>query len=69
MDNVDVRVAAYQCLVEIASSYYKYLQAYIKIIFGLTCGAIQKEDEQVALQVFVPLDLSNLPCFSTKSTR
>jgi hypothetical protein len=28
-----VRVAAYQCLVETASSYYEFLQEYIQLIF------------------------------------
>jgi hypothetical protein len=28
-----VRVASYQCLVEIASSYYEFLQEYIQLIF------------------------------------
>lgn len=45
-----VRVAAYQCLVEIGSSYYKYLPEYMQTIFKLTAHAIQNESEDVSLQ-------------------
>lgn len=45
-----VRVAAYQCLVQLAGSYYLFLPQYINEIFALTANAIQKEEEDVALQ-------------------
>lgn len=46
----NVRKSAYECLVEIAQSYYEYLPEYIEPIFRLTANAIQKEAEGVALQ-------------------
>lgn len=48
--DMQVRVQAYQCIVQIASSYYKYLSAYMGTIFTLTTAAIQKEADDVALQ-------------------
>jgi hypothetical protein len=35
-----VRVASYQCLVEIASSYYEFLQEYIQLIFQVWARSI-----------------------------
>jgi len=51
----DVRVAAYQCLVQIADSYYQHLAAYMGPIFQRTTEAIQsalqnKEVPEVAMQ-------------------
>lgn len=48
--SVDVRVAAYQCLSEIASEYYPVLTAYIEDLFTLTAQAISKEQDEVAQQ-------------------
>lgn len=45
-----VRVAAYQCLVAIATLYYSYLGEYIEYIFNMTSAAIRQEDEEVAQQ-------------------
>lgn len=49
-NSVNVRVAAYQCLVQIASNYYEYLNSYISQIYAVTSNAISNEDESVALQ-------------------
>lgn len=46
----DVRVAAYQCIVEICSAYYDYLSKYISHIFQLSAQAIKHEEEDVAKQ-------------------
>jgi len=48
--NVEVRVAAFQCLVEIASLYYNHLRQYMTDLFALTTAAIQREAEPVACQ-------------------
>lgn len=45
-----IRVAGYQCLVEIASSYYNFIGPYMDSIFRLTRNAIEKECEEVAQQ-------------------
>ena len=45
-----VRVAALQCLVTIASTYYQYLEPFMQVIFNLTTNAIQNEKEDVTLQ-------------------
>ncbi len=49
-EDVLVRVAAFECLVQVASSYYDFLPAYMPEIFPLTGSAIQKEEEDVSLQ-------------------
>eukprot|EP01111_Echinosteliopsis_oligospora_P003973 TRINITY_DN1625_c0_g1_i2.p1 TRINITY_DN1625_c0_g1~~TRINITY_DN1625_c0_g1_i2.p1 ORF type:complete len:655 (-),score=151.14 TRINITY_DN1625_c0_g1_i2:191-2155(-) len=46
----EIRVAAYACLVKIASLYYKFLDAYIQTIFNITLESIKKDPEPVALQ-------------------
>eukprot|EP01006_Ploeotia_vitrea_P034310 TRINITY_DN65737_c5_g2_i4.p1 TRINITY_DN65737_c5_g2~~TRINITY_DN65737_c5_g2_i4.p1 ORF type:complete len:893 (-),score=494.38 TRINITY_DN65737_c5_g2_i4:214-2850(-) len=48
--NVQCRVAAYECLVEIANLYYDTLHQYMRDLFMLTSNAISKETEEVALQ-------------------
>ncbi|KAI7750134.1 hypothetical protein M8C21_020300 [Ambrosia artemisiifolia] len=47
----DVKLAAFQCLVSIASStYYHVLESHIETLFELTANAIKGDDEDVALQ-------------------
>lgn len=48
--NAKIRVAGYQCLVEIASSYYNFIGPYMDTIFTLTRNAIEKECDEVAQQ-------------------
>lgn len=43
-----VRVAAFECLVKIASDYYEVLPAYMTELFKLTVRAIQHDEEDVA---------------------
>jgi len=50
VNNSEIRVAAYQCIVEICTEYYEYLQAYISVIFQLSSHAIKNEIEDVAKQ-------------------
>ena len=45
-----VRVASLQCLVTIASAYYRYLEPYMQHIYNLTSNAIVHEKEDVQLQ-------------------
>lgn len=45
-----VRVAAYECLVKIATLHYDKLSAYMHTLFNLTVEAIKNESEQVAQQ-------------------
>lgn len=49
-ENIQIRVAAYQCIVEICSSYYEYLGTYMPHIFHLSANAIKNEEEDVAKQ-------------------
>lgn len=49
-DNVNVRTAAYSCLVEIAGLYYQYLSPYITEAYNVTANAIKQEKEEVQLQ-------------------
>jgi importin subunit beta-1 len=46
----DVRVVAYQCLAQIADSYYEYIGAHMNVIFDRTTKAIRAESENVAKQ-------------------
>lgn len=48
--NAHVRVAAFQCLVEVASLYYELLASFINDIYLLTSKAIQVEEDEVAQQ-------------------
>ncbi|VAH89902.1 unnamed protein product [Triticum turgidum subsp. durum] len=46
----DIRKAAFECLVSIASTYYDLLEPYIQTLFELTANAARADEEQVALQ-------------------
>eukprot|EP00466_Bigelowiella_natans_P016435 jgi/Bigna1/47819/estExt_Genewise1.C_190028 len=45
-----VRFAAFECLVEVAKSYYEHIGNYMKQIYELTSQAIKKGDEDIAKQ-------------------
>eukprot|EP00268_Persea_americana_P036497 TRINITY_DN35981_c0_g3_i4.p1 TRINITY_DN35981_c0_g3~~TRINITY_DN35981_c0_g3_i4.p1 ORF type:complete len:871 (+),score=200.80 TRINITY_DN35981_c0_g3_i4:478-3090(+) len=47
---VEIRQAAFECLVSISSTYYGVLEPYIQTIFDLTVNAVRRDDEPVALQ-------------------
>lgn len=49
-EEVKVRVAAYQCLVEMVSLYYELMGPSMVVIFNLTSAALEKEQEPVVLQ-------------------
>lgn len=46
-NEVRVRAAAYQCLIQIAGLYYQFLRESIAVIFELTKHAMQHENEEV----------------------
>ncbi|KAL3617470.1 Importin subunit beta-1 [Castilleja foliolosa] len=46
----EVRQAAFECLVSIASTYYEVLEPYMQRIFELTSNAVKGDEEAVALQ-------------------
>lgn len=46
----EIRQAAFECLVSIASMYYPVLEPYMQTIFDLTSNAIRGDEEVVALQ-------------------
>ncbi|KAF5803016.1 putative importin-beta domain, armadillo-like helical, importin beta family [Helianthus annuus] len=46
----DVRQAAFECLVSIASTYYDVLEPYMQTLFELTANAVKGDEEGVALQ-------------------
>lgn len=46
----EIRQAAFECLVSIASTYYDVLQPYMQTIFELTSHAVKADEEAVALQ-------------------
>ena len=48
--NVLVRAAAYECICQIAYQYYEKLADYMMTLFQLTTAAIEKDEENVALQ-------------------
>ena len=48
--NVDVRAAAFECIVNIAYLYYDKLSAYMQALFQLTFASIKTDNEKVALQ-------------------
>lgn len=48
--DVEVRVASYECFVQIAYQYYDKLRDYMKVLFDLTFTAIKTDDEKVAFQ-------------------
>lgn len=46
----DIRQAAFECLVSIASTYYDVLEPYMQTLFQLTSNAVKGDEESVALQ-------------------
>jgi importin subunit beta-1 len=46
---VNVRTAAFECIVQIAFQFYDKLGEYMQFIFGLTTNAMQNDEEKVAL--------------------
>ncbi|CAN6467332.1 unnamed protein product [Victoria cruziana] len=46
----DIRLAAFECLVSISSTYYEVLAPYMQSLFELTSNAIKSDEEPVALQ-------------------
>jgi importin subunit beta-1 len=47
---VEIRQAAFECLVAIASTYYSHLEPFMDTIFYLTANAVKGDEEPVALQ-------------------
>ena len=47
---MNVREAAYECIVQIAYQYYDKLADYMQTLFTLTFGTIKSDEEKVALQ-------------------
>ncbi|XP_072985514.1 importin subunit beta-1-like [Typha latifolia] len=47
---MEIRQAAYECLVSIASTYYELLEPYMQTLFNLTASAVRGDEEPVALQ-------------------
>ncbi|ERM97413.1 hypothetical protein AMTRI_Chr08g166390 [Amborella trichopoda] len=47
---IEIRQAAFECLVSISSIYYEILSPYIENLYTLTAKAIRKDEEPVALQ-------------------
>ncbi|PRP78822.1 hypothetical protein PROFUN_00995 [Planoprotostelium fungivorum] len=48
--HIRARTAAMECLVQIATLYYRYLPPYMQTLFGLTVNAIKQDEEPMALQ-------------------
>eukprot|EP01112_Ceratiomyxa_fruticulosa_P013181 TRINITY_DN3691_c0_g1_i3.p1 TRINITY_DN3691_c0_g1~~TRINITY_DN3691_c0_g1_i3.p1 ORF type:complete len:854 (-),score=220.38 TRINITY_DN3691_c0_g1_i3:421-2982(-) len=48
--NINIRVAGFECLVKIASLYYEKLPQYMQKIFSITLECIKKDKENVVLQ-------------------
>uniref|UniRef100_A0A7N0T622 Importin N-terminal domain-containing protein n=1 Tax=Kalanchoe fedtschenkoi TaxID=63787 RepID=A0A7N0T622_KALFE len=46
----EIRQAAFECLVSIASTYYEVLEPYMPTLFELTSNAVKNDEEAVALQ-------------------
>ncbi|XP_010553116.1 PREDICTED: importin subunit beta-1 [Tarenaya hassleriana] len=46
----EIRQAAFECLVSIASTYYEVLEPYMETLFQLTSNAVKGDEENVALQ-------------------
>jgi len=46
----EVRIASYECLVQICQNYYEHLPPYMSEIFKLTLHSIQSDEESVAKQ-------------------
>ncbi|KAE8661030.1 Importin subunit beta-1 [Hibiscus syriacus] len=47
---VEIRQAAFECLVVIASTYYEVLEPYMQTLFQLTSNVVKGDEETVALQ-------------------
>ncbi|CAL9769572.1 unnamed protein product [Musa acuminata subsp. burmannicoides] len=47
---LEIRQAALECLVSVASTYYEYLEPYMESLFDLTANAVRVDEEPVALQ-------------------
>ncbi|ONK62596.1 uncharacterized protein A4U43_C07F5750 [Asparagus officinalis] len=47
---VEIRQAAFECLVSISSMYYEVLEPYMDTLFNLTANAVKVDEEPVALQ-------------------
>ncbi|CAL9754269.1 unnamed protein product [Musa acuminata subsp. burmannicoides] len=47
---LEIRQAAFECLVSIASTYYEFLEPYMQTLFDLTANAVRGDEEPVALQ-------------------
>ncbi|XP_010920995.1 importin subunit beta-1 [Elaeis guineensis] len=47
---LEIRQAAFECLVSIASMYYEILDPYMQALFTLTANAVREDEEPVALQ-------------------
>ncbi|XP_022745914.1 importin subunit beta-1-like [Durio zibethinus] len=47
---VEIRRAAFECLVAIASAYYEVLEPFMQTLFELTSNAVKGDEETVALQ-------------------
>ncbi|KAJ4842329.1 Importin subunit beta-1 [Turnera subulata] len=47
---VKIRLAAFECLVSISSTYYEKLAPYIQDIFNIVAKAVREDEEPVALQ-------------------
>lgn len=49
-NELEIRKAAFECLVSISSMYYEVLEPYMEALFTLTSNAVKGDDEPVALQ-------------------
>ncbi|KAI5007624.1 hypothetical protein ZWY2020_057618 [Hordeum vulgare] len=49
-NEVEIRQAAFECLVAIASIYYMHLEPYMQTVFNLTSNTVKGDEESVALQ-------------------
>lgn len=47
---LEIRKAAFECLVSISSMYYEYLEPYMPTLYNLTANAVKGDEEPVALQ-------------------
>ena len=47
---LEIRKAAFECLVSISSMYYEYLEPYMPTLYNLTANAVKGGEEPVALQ-------------------
>uniref|UniRef100_A0A1D1XRF9 Importin subunit beta-1 n=1 Tax=Anthurium amnicola TaxID=1678845 RepID=A0A1D1XRF9_9ARAE len=47
---LEIRKAAFECLVSISSLYYEFLEPYMQTLYNLTSNAVKGDEEPVALQ-------------------